>query len=138
MDPLNYIPKPRSQAEQLEGLGLFAPAPPLDPPWLVTPTTEIEQAFQRFHVDNPHVFQVLEREALRAQQAGVRRLGIAKLVEDVRHDAQLRTHSAAFKLNNNFRAPYARLLIHRHPQLAEILATRERRDAGSLDEGAAA
>lgn len=144
MDPILYdrTQKAAPLADQTEGLGLFdappAENPKRDPSWLIAPMSPIEHAFADFHARNRHVYHAIEQAALEAHQKGVRRLGIAKLVEDIRHDAQLRTQHEDFKLNNNFRALYARLLIHRHAALADMLATRERRETGHTDEGAAA
>lgn len=140
MDPLTYDIGARKPMAPVDELPLFAAAPaaPAEPAWLTAPLSPIEQAFQRFHAENRHVYAELERRALAYQERGVKRIGIAKLVEDVRHDPLLVTRSDDFKLNNNYRALFARLLIHYHPELSDMLATRERREKGHTTEGAAA
>lgn len=107
-----------------------------DPPFLIAPNSPIEHAFQRFHARNPHVYAAIEDRVLRAKERGARRLGIAKVIEDIRHDPTFRTQAADFKLNNNYRALYARLLLHRNPECAAILATRERRELGHTEDAA--
>lgn len=133
MDPLFFrSPKPApTSKEQVADLGLFAAAEPTErsiPGWLAIPTTDIERAFKVFDTANPSVYGLLEAAALAAQRAGATRIGIAKLVEDIRYNPTIATTSEPFKLNNNFRALYARLLVHRHPTLQPLFVLRERRE----------
>lgn len=121
--------------DQFAGLPLLAAAPAKDPPWLVAPLSPIEHAFQEFHARHPEIYRALEEEALRRVTAGERRLAIARLVEELRYDRRFQ-HDAdhdAFKVNNNFRALYARLLIHRHPALADVFALRDRHEQATGD-----
>jgi len=133
MDPLHYTPK--REAAPVEELPLFAaaPEPPRDPHWLMQPLSRIERSFSAFHSANPHVFAELSARALRYLEQGRSRLGIAKLIEDLRDDPTFRTTHGpdALKLNNDHRAMYARLLLHRYPQLDGLLAIRERREKGA-------
>ena len=135
MDPLTYRKHAPTPEEQVADLGLFAMTDeaksPANPDWLIAPMSPIEHAFQAFHAENPGVYELLEGAALAAHTSGARRLGIAKLVEDIRYRSDVRTAGDAFKMNNNFRALYARLLIHRHPELEAVLSTRERRERGA-------
>lgn len=136
MDPLFFRPsKPApTSAEQVADLGLFAEAEPKErsvPGWLAIPTSDIERAFKVFDTANPNVYRLLEAAALAAQRTGAPRIGIAKLVEDIRYNPTIATTSEPFKLNNNFRALYARLLVHRHPSLQPLFVLRERREPES-------
>jgi len=67
--------------------------------------------FERFHRANPHVFSELLRLATTLHIRGIARGSIAQLFEVLRYDTRLRTGGNPFKLDNVFRAYYARLLM---------------------------
>jgi hypothetical protein len=97
------------------------------PEFIDRPLTKTERDFNDFHSQNPHVYTALEDLAVRASNAGVKRLGVGALVETLRYSASLQTQGDAYKINNNYRALYARLLILKRPELASLLETRVRR-----------
>lgn len=77
-----------------------------------------ENAFERFHTANPRVYEVLVRLAREwVGRTGRHKLGIATLYERTRWEIALATSDPDFKLNNNFRAYYARLIMLREPDL---------------------
>lgn len=94
----------------------------------------IERDFWEFHQRNPHVYVRLVELAREARAAGARKLGIAQLFEVLRW-----THSVAtrdwsdFKLNNNYRSYYARLIMQREPELDGIFETRQLHAAEPFD-----
>jgi hypothetical protein len=98
------------------------------PEFVVTPSTRIERDFKLFHEANPHVYAELEELARRWwEKRHPRRMGIATIYETARYNRHLSTNSPkGFKLNNNFRALYARLLIAHHPEWDGVIETRER------------
>ena len=110
-------------------LPLFAPppAPSPNPAWLDKPTTELENRFADFHRKNPHVYEELERIALAQLGDGSRpvRIGVGAIAEQLRYDPRLKTRSADFKINNSYRAFFARLLVHYQPQLSKAIELRE-------------
>lgn len=84
-----------------------------------------ETAFDRFHADNPRVYEVLVRLAREwVARTGRHKLGIATLYERTRWEIALATSDPDFKLNNNFRAYYARLIMLREPDLAGLFDLR--------------
>jgi len=86
-------------------------------------------AFQRFHSENPHVYVALERLAFKLRNRGVTRWGIKALWEVCRYELALNTNApvSTFKLNNNYTACYARLLMERNPEdLAGFFELRDR------------
>lgn len=87
----------------------------------------LEQQFQAFHADNPHVYRSLRRLALDLRARGVRKYGIAGLFEVLRWQHAMTTTdpSSDFKLNNNFRSFYSRILMDNEPSLAGFFETRE-------------
>jgi hypothetical protein len=86
----------------------------------------LDERFDAFHAANPHVFERLRRAALLAVSCGVERLSVAKLAEDLRADPTVATSGDEFKVNNSFRAPYARLLMASDARLAGKFETRGR------------
>jgi hypothetical protein len=81
--------------------------------------------FEQFHEMNPRVYETLlhlSREWLR--RMGGRKCGIGALFERMRWEIQLATSDPEFKVNNNFRAFYARLLMANHPELVGMFELR--------------
>ena len=83
--------------------------------------------FHEFHRANPHVYDRLRGLAMRQVEAGRVHGGIAQLFEVLRYEHSLRTSGDEFKLNNNYRAHYARLLMEREPRLSGFFQTRASR-----------
>lgn len=83
----------------------------------------IQQQFLRFHSENPGVYLQLRDLAVAYRRAGIR-AGVGHLFEIVRYKAFLQTSGDAFKLNNNYRSRYARLLMRDEPELAGYFETR--------------
>lgn len=110
-------------------MSLFDVVPPKshDPAWLIAPMTPLEERFRAFHADNPHIYRELERVALAELTRGAARLSIAKMAEQLRADYGTSSIGDPFKINNSYRAYYARLLIHRHPELDGKFELREPR-----------
>lgn len=87
----------------------------------------IVSAFVRFHHRNPEVFIKLKVLALRVKAAGKEHYSIAGLVETLRYETALKTSGEQWKLPNNFRALYARLLEASSPQLKGFFKFSSRR-----------
>lgn len=105
--------------------------PSEEPRRVIGPTLRAERRaplnvrFAEFHATNPHVYDQLRRLARRGTGSGAKRLGIAQLFEVLRWRTMLATRDPdGFKLNNDFRAPYARLLMEREPDLAGVFELR--------------
>ena len=85
--------------------------------------------FRDFHTRNPVVYSTLTALARRARAAGRRELGIACLWERMRWELFVETDTPndgePFKLNNNFRAFYAREIMQREPDLNGFFRLRE-------------
>lgn len=106
-----------------------------DPAWFAAPLTSLEQRFKAFHEANPHVYTALAGRAQYESLHGATRLSIAKLAEQLRADIAVNTTGDEFRINNSFRALYARLLMHRLPMLAGKFEVRERRERCTAMEG---
>lgn len=93
-----------------------------------TPDLTIAERFAMFHEANPHVADALE--ALAAQWlARHDRVGMKALYERARWETGIRTEGEVWKLNNDFTAHYARLLVARHEEWSDAFRLRELRAA---------
>lgn len=100
------------------------------PAFLVNPTSKLDRAFRDFHRANPEFYWEVERRAMALLTAGAERIGIAMIFESIRYDATVgKLEGAAFKANNSYRANYARLLLHDHPELDGRIEIRQQREA---------
>lgn len=80
--------------------------------------------FAEYHAANPQVYAVLKLFALQAKRAGRKRMSINLLHERVRWHTTVDTVGDGFKVNNNYRPYYARLLMEREPELRDFFETR--------------
>lgn len=89
---------------------------------------EHEAAFRRFHEENPHVYERLKRLAFKLKVRGVDRWGMKALYEILRYEEAVATNSPAalYRLNNNFTALYARMLMEQEPDLEGFFELRQR------------
>ncbi|MFB7442892.1 hypothetical protein ACFC01_32065 [Streptomyces mirabilis] len=95
----------------------------------IHPGQPIQQRFDAFHALNPWVLRHLEALAADCVAKGFRRVGIGMLFELLRWRYGQATQGDAFRLNNDYRSRYARLLIQRHPEWAHLFETRALRAA---------
>lgn len=87
----------------------------------------IERDFNEFHHTHPEVYEQLVHLALTWKRNGTAKLGIATLFEVLRWNSHLNPEKhSGYKLNNNYRALYARLIMAREPMLEGIFELRER------------
>ena len=86
---------------------------------------KLQIRFERFHKANPHIADKLEAMALRLHHRGKRGRGIAQLFEALRYLEDIETDGDAFKLNNDFRAFYSRLIEQRNPTLRGFFTKRK-------------
>ena len=82
------------------------------------------QNFALFHAANPDVYNRLVAMTLRLKERGRERIGIAMLWEVIRWEHEISTTGDKFKLCNNYRAFYARLIERRVPELDGIFTKR--------------
>ena len=86
----------------------------------------IPERFEQFHRDNPHVYDILVRLAREwVTTTGRHKIGIATLYERVRWEIATTTSDADYKLNDAYRAYYARLIMLFEKDLSEIFEVRD-------------
>jgi len=85
-----------------------------------------QERFEEFHRANPSVYQELRRLALILKNRGHKRIGISMLFEQMRWQWYATTTDVTgFKLNNNYRAYYARMLMENEEGLDGFFTIRE-------------
>ena len=92
----------------------------------------ITARFTEFHQRNPGVYTAIVRLARQRKDAGWRTGSIAQIFEILRWEADLLVVTDdGLKLNNDYRAPYARLVMANEPDLAGFFHTRSLRADGT-------
>lgn len=85
----------------------------------------IQARFERFHAANPEVYVELVRLARKLRNQGLSSYGIVGLYEVLRYDRSLKTDGKPFKLSNDFRSRYARLIMDQEEDLRDFFRTLE-------------
>ena len=75
------------------------------------------QEFAEFHTENPEVWRLFQDFTKQVVCSGHRKYAVASIVERIRWHTTVDTSGVDFKINNNFRAYYARLFRLKHPEL---------------------
>ena len=86
--------------------------------------SRIQQAAYRFDVENPEVWELFKKFALQAMKSGREHYGAASIFERIRWHVEIETRGGGFKLNNNFRAYYARKFNATFPHHVEFFRVR--------------
>jgi len=88
----------------------------------------IRARFLRFHEENPRVYAEIVEIARLMKQRGVKVMGIALIFERLRwlHFIEVLTDEP-YKLSNDFRAEYSRLIMYSEEDLQGFFRTRELR-----------
>lgn len=93
--------------------------------------SKLEQAFHDFHGRHPEVYDALVRLALAKYRAGATYMSAKTLYGQVREGVGV-TDLYDLKLDNNFTAYYARLLVAHHPELKGVLRFRQQRQQATF------
>lgn len=107
-------------------VGPLFDARPLPPP---STLPRLEREFLAFHAANPHVLSEVIRLALALKERGITAGAIGLVWEELRRVQPVDTARAPgeFRLNDHYRAFYARLAMHREPRLSGYFELRKQR-----------
>ena len=81
----------------------------------VTRAKQIEQRFAAFHTANPRVWQLFCRFCAELTAAGRTRYSVDAVVQRIRWHVDIETHGEEVKINDHYRAYYARMWMATHP-----------------------
>jgi hypothetical protein len=82
-----------------------------------------ETRFQRYHAENPHVYEAFKHFTLEAIRSGRKRLGARMVIERMRWESTVRG-TGEYKLNDHYTPFYVRLFIQEFPQHADLFSMR--------------
>ena len=88
---------------------------------------EVSNPFLKYHAENPHIWQAFEMFALKVVNSGRKRIGTAMIYERMRWYSLFESKGDEYKINNNYKADYARLFNEKYPQYQGFFPTRERK-----------
>lgn len=88
---------------------------------------EIEKKFEKFHNKNPHVYKLLVKYAREARKTGKKKFGMGAIYERARWNVEVETRGVPFKIDNDFRSRYSRVIMHNEHDLDGFFELRELR-----------
>jgi len=94
---------------------------------------DIDARFADFHNTNPQVFELFVKFAREWKAKGHQRGSAEAIMQRIRWEVATQTHGDKFKVNDHFRARYARLLVEKFPEFEGFF---EFRKNISVDEAA--
>ncbi len=113
--------------------GLFDAAEQLEGERAAREHLSIDERFIAFHAANPRVYRLIVMFARQLRDRGYPYAGIGHVVERVRWEIMLTeimltttdpSNPRGFKINNDYRSRYARLVMHQEPDLRDFFRTR--------------
>lgn len=81
--------------------------------------------FREYVLQNPHIYQAFCSISMRLLVAGRKHYGAKAIMEVIRYETAI-CGGDDWKINNNFTADLARLLMHRKPEFVGFFETRGR------------
>jgi hypothetical protein len=82
------------------------------------------ERFRAFHDENPKVYDEFKDFALQMAKTGRKKYSAWTIVNRIRWERDLESIGSVFKINNDFIALYARLLIYHLPEMEEFFELR--------------
>lgn len=92
--------------------------------------------FKTFHLENPDVYKMFKQYALKIKATGRSKYSAWTIINVIRWEHDVRSTGDVFKINNDYIALYARLLIYHDGTFEEFfeLRTMKKSDRRSSDE----
>jgi hypothetical protein len=97
----------------------------------MTRADQIFEAFKKFHAANPTVWELFSSFTFQSINRGRTRYSCDAVFERIRWHVDIDTQGQAVKLNNNFRAYYARMFEAKNPEHAGFFRNRKRTSTDS-------
>ena len=85
--------------------------------------------FEKYHEENPHVYEWFKYFAYEAVRSGHTKLSAWLVMNRVRWETSIKTRNDdGFKISNNHIAYYARLFMREHPQYGDFFRVKRMED----------
>ena len=85
----------------------------------------MKEQFDRFHRENPQVYELFRKFTYQVIDAGRKNFGAKAVMERIRWSTMVETKGDAYRLNNNYTAYYARMFMAAHPEHEGLFETRK-------------
>lgn len=72
--------------------------------------------FRTFHTENPHVYTKFKNLAFEMKKTGRKKYSAETIINVLRWHTDLVTKGNEFKISNDYRSIYARLLVYQYPE----------------------
>ena len=87
----------------------------------------IEEGFNKFNKENPHIYNAFEEQAFKAIERGRKKISSKLIINWIRWNETLRSSDKNFKINDAYQSRYARLFIQNHPKYENVFELRKLR-----------
>ena len=88
--------------------------------------TKLEIEFDKFHGNNPHIYELFKKYVLQVIERGFQHYSARTIIHRIRwHTSVDTTDPEGFKINNNHSPYYARMFLARFPQHAGFFRNRK-------------
>lgn len=77
-------------------------------------------SFRNYNKENPDVYKLFKNLAMKAKASGRERYSADVIINVLRWHCDMQTTGKEFKISNNFRSMYARLLALEHPDFEDF------------------
>lgn len=88
----------------------------------------IREGFNKFNMENPHIFQAFEKQVLKAIHNGKKKISAKMIINWIRWHEFLDSTDENFKINDAYQAYYARHFIEKYPEYNGIFELRKLRN----------
>jgi len=88
-------------------------------------TKALEDQFQTYDQENPHIYRLFKRFAREALDRGYKNYSANAIFERIRWYVDVETEGDQFKINNNYRPYYARKLMGEDSVFKDFFRVRE-------------
>ena len=88
-------------------------------------TKHLEEKFDIYDKENPHVYLLFIKFAREAECSGRSNYSSNAIFERIRWFVDVETSGDTFKINNNYRPYYARKMMQDYPEFGGFFRTRE-------------
>ena len=89
----------------------------------------LSEKFEKFHTENPHVYELFKKFTLQAIAKHHKRLSAWLIINRIRWETMVETTGDDFKISNDFIALYSRKFMKDYPQYEGFFVVKEMKRA---------
>jgi len=88
----------------------------------------IREGFNKFHRENPHVFEAFEEQVFEAINRGRTKISAKLIINWIRWNEFLKTSDKNFRINDAYQSYYARCFVAKYPEQVSLFEFRKLRN----------